>query len=337
MGPCGNDRKRLPGIHPTARPLSRPARPHPFVILPLPCHSERREESLFSERGRRKKRLHVSCSTEGILSREFPREQRVFAGLIRDTKPNDLYGLGLGSFRPALKMAWATFSGVVPYILWIDRSSDGTHTFSPIFGVFSVILSTKESAVMEFTITHLVILSFLGFVVTIGTILYNEGKWKGTVKVALEKLAEEVAALTKKIDKEVATLTKRVDKIYEIFFERGVGKTLAPHSPLGLNDLGKKIAEELDLESLAESHTPVMKARTAKLNPYEIQQLCFEYVQNDLVAELREKSPEQFKEISLMAYKHGIPREDVLQIVGVLLRDRILTSMEYSDSDLGVK
>lgn len=186
---------------------------------------------------------------------------------------------------------------------------------------------------MEFTITHLVILSFLGFVVTflgfavtIGTILYNEGKWKGTVKAALEKLAEEVAALT-----------KRVDKIYVIFFDRGVGKTLADHSPLGLNDLGKKIAEELDLESLAEIHAPVMKARTAKLNPYDVQRLCFNYVQNDLVAELREKSPEQFEDISLMAYKHGIPREDVLQIVGVLLRDSILTSMERSDSDSGVK
>ena len=236
---------------------------------------------------------------------------------------------------------------------------------------------------MEFTITHLVILSFLGFVVTflgfavtIGTILYNEGKWKGTVKAALEKLAEEVAALTKRVDKEVSgltkrveklaeevaaltkrvdkevagltkrvdklaeevvALTKRVDKIYEIFFDRGVGKTLADHSPLGLNDLGKKIAEELDLESLAEIHAPVMKARTAKLNPYDVQRLCFKYVQNDLVAELREKSPEQFEDISLMAYKHGIPREDVLQIVGVLLRDSILTSMERSDSDSGVK
>lgn len=179
---------------------------------------------------------------------------------------------------------------------------------------------------MEFTITHLVILSFLGFVVTIGTIIYNTGEWKGTVKAALEKLTEEVAVLT-----------KRVDKIYEIFLERGVGKTFAPHSPLGLNDLGKKIADELDLESLAESHALVMKARTAQLNPYEIQRLCFEYVQNDLVAELREKSPEQFKEISLMAYEHGIPREDVLQIVGVLLRDRILTSMERSDSDLDGK
>ena len=179
---------------------------------------------------------------------------------------------------------------------------------------------------MELSMTHLVILNLLGFVVTIGTIIYNKGEWKGTVKAALEKLAGEVAALT-----------KRVDKIYEIFFERGVAKTLAVHSPLGLNDLGKNIAETLNLESLAERHALVIKARTATLDPYEIQQLCFKYVQNELVTELRETSPEQFQEISLMAYKHGIPREDVLQIVGVLLRDRILEFVGYSDADVGVK
>ena len=70
-----------------------------LVILPLRhsnplCHSERSEESPFSERGRCKKRLHVSYSTEEILSREFP-ESNAFL--------QDLYGI------PGTRSLWVRF------------------------------------------------------------------------------------------------------------------------------------------------------------------------------------------------------------------------------------
>ncbi len=175
---------------------------------------------------------------------------------------------------------------------------------------------------MELTMTHMVTVTVLGFIVTIATIIYNKGEWKGTVNATLKELAQKIEALT-----------KRVDKIYEVFFERAFGKTLESHSPLKLNELGREIADKLSLDSLADTHTLFLKAKAANLGPYEIQQLCFRYAQEDLVNELLEKSPEQFEAISLMAFNKGIPREDVLKIVGVLLRDRILKMMGYSDED----
>ncbi|MDE0145575.1 MAG: hypothetical protein OXI53_12685 [Nitrospira sp.] len=181
---------------------------------------------------------------------------------------------------------------------------------------------------MDLTATQWIMIG--GFIFTIGTTIvvniYGKGEWKGTVNATLEKLSQKIEALT-----------KRVDKIYEVFLELGVGKTLESQSPIRLNDLGKEIANELDLDSLADTHTLLIKAKVESLNPYEIQQLCFRYAQEDLVNELAEKSPEQYKAISFAAYKRGIAREDILKIVGVLLRARVLRLMNYSDADMSKK
>ena len=176
---------------------------------------------------------------------------------------------------------------------------------------------------MELTMTHLVILTFFGFVITVSTIIFSKGEWKGTVKAAIARLT-----------KEMETLTARVDRIYDLFLERGMRTTLESQSPLKLNELGNQIANELNLESLASIHVDAMAARTENLNVYEIQQACYKYVQKDLVTELTERYPDQFRDVSRMAYKHGIPREDVLQIIGILLRDKILQLRGYSQTDL---
>ncbi len=109
---------------------------------------------------------------------------------------------------------------------------------------------------MELTI----IVTVLGFIITIGTIVYNKGEWKGTVNATLKELAQKIEALT-----------KRVDKIYELVFERGLGKTLDSQSPIKLNQLGQEIAEELKLDSLAEAHTSTLKTQAENLDAYEIQ------------------------------------------------------------------
>ena len=176
---------------------------------------------------------------------------------------------------------------------------------------------------MELTVKHLVILNLVAILITLCTIIFGSGKWKGKIETIVSE-----------IKKDLETLTKRVDKIYEVFFERGLGKTLESQSPIKLNQLGREIADELDLDSIADIHTLALKAQAENLNPYEIQQLCFRYAQNDLADELQDKAPEQFKAISLTAFNKGIPREDVLKIIGVLLRDRILKLMGYADADL---
>ena len=170
--------------------------------------------------------------------------------------------------------------------------------------------------------THMVLVTVFGFSVTIGTILYKTGEWKGTVEKTLKDLAQKLEALT-----------QRVDKIHEVFFQRGVAATLENKSPLQLNQLGQDIAKTLDLDALADAHTLLIKDQAEALGPYEIQQLCFRYAQEDLLNELRETSPDQYEAISRTAYQHGISREDILKIVGVLLRDKVLRLVNYSDTN----
>ncbi len=187
----------------------------------------------------------------------------------------------------------------------------------------------REEVVVEFTMTHMVLVTGFGFSVTIGTILYKTGEWKGTVKGTLKDLAQKTEALTQRVDK----LTQRVDKIHEVFFQRGVAATLENKSLLQLNQLGQDIAKTLDLDALADAHTLLIKDQAEALGPYEIQQLCFRYAQEDLLNELRETSPDQYEAISRTAYQHGISREDILKIVGVLLRDKVLRLVNYSDTN----
>lgn len=89
--------------------------------------------------------------------------------------------------------------------------------------------------------THMVIVTVLGFIVTIGTIIYNKGEWKGTVNNTLKELAQKIEALT-----------QRVDKIYEVFLQRGGAATRENKSPIRLNQLGQELANKLDLDSLAD-------------------------------------------------------------------------------------
>ena len=194
----------------------------------------------------------------------------------------------------------------------------------------------SEEGVVEFTMTHMVLVTVFGFSVTIGTILYKTGEWKGTVEKTLKDLAQKTEALTQRVDKltqRVDKLTQRVDKIHEVFFQRGVAATLENKSPLQLNQLGQDIAKTLDLDALADAHTLLIKDQAEALGPYEIQQLCFRYAQEDLLNELRETSPDQYEAISRTAYQHGISREDILKIVGVLLRDKVLRLVNYSDTN----
>ena len=167
---------------------------------------------------------------------------------------------------------------------------------------------------MELTMTHLVILTFLGFVVTILTIVFGSGKWRGKIETLVSELKQSVEALT-----------KRVDKVYDWLAEQGMRSTLGYGSPLDLTDLGRKISENLQLENMAAEHVNRVKILLdEKDGAYEIQQLCLRYATELLPLFLQEHSPDKYKAMTMVAYKEGIPIEAVLGIVGILIRNKLV-------------
>ena len=120
------------------------------------------------------------------------------------------------------------------------------------------------------------------------------------------------------------------DDIKEIFKRLGPATTTA-ESPLVLSDLGKKIAEEIEVVEWSPEYTVRLREKLKdQKDPYEIQEVCFEYAQNKLLDNLLEDNPSglRVKMIRGSAYENGLELKQVLDVVGIVLRDNLLKLCE---------
>lgn len=68
---------------------------------------------------------------------------------------------------------------------------------------------------------------------------------------------------------------------------------------------------------------PLPSDRIHEKQPYEIHDNCFDYVQNKL-----QPSPEMEVAIHSCAFENGVKYEDVLEVMAIVLRDRLLQNHE---------
>ena len=93
--------------------------------------------------------------------------------------------------------------------------------------------------------------------------------------------------------------------------------TLDSASPLVLNDLGKTIAVALKAEQWATGLAPLLMARTAGMQPFEIDDFCLQYIRIEI-------DPEWRPRIAASAYENGVDRAAVEDVMRVVLRDELL-------------
>ena len=155
--------------------------------------------------------------------------------------------------------------------------------------------------------------------VVVGTI-FGIGQWKG-------RLDADRSALRKDIDSDRITIRDfmaeiRAD-IKKIFERLPSPLTVAGASPLRLTELGKKISARLAAGAIADDLAPHLRERVAGLQPYEIQELCFDYIRKEY------EPPDPVKALILAcAFDNGIDRNQVLNVLAIELRDRLLPSPE---------
>ena len=118
---------------------------------------------------------------------------------------------------------------------------------------------------------------------------------------------------------------RKIDKIQENVHELlGVVRSVSkPGSPLKLTELGNKVAECLESRGIFQDIEPLLSDRIHGKQPYEIHDICFEYISGEL-----NPSPEMDAVIRLCAYENGVKREDVLEVMAIELRDRLLSKQE---------
>ena len=121
--------------------------------------------------------------------------------------------------------------------------------------------------------------------------------------------------------KEVKDDIKEVRKNIEKIFQQLPSRVVYSGSPLQLTDFGKRISECLTSGLIADNLISAVRGRQKDKSSYDIQELCFDYVKNEW------KAPDEIESlIRECAYENGTDREQVLEVIAIELRDRLLSS-----------
>ena len=155
----------------------------------------------------------------------------------------------------------------------------------------------------------------LAVVAGVGRLLY----WRGQVDSDRDAFRKFMTEIGRKLDK----IQENVHELLGVV--RGVSK---PGSPLKLTELGNKVANCLESMRIFQGVEPLLRDRVHGKQPYEIHDICFEYTHDEW-----DPSPEMEGVIRLCAYENGVKRQDVLEVMAIELRDRLLPKQHESRCD----
>lgn len=134
--------------------------------------------------------------------------------------------------------------------------------------------------------------------------IFGAGKWVGAVNSDRASFKEFMAEVR--------------DDIKEIL-QRLPARTVTGGSPLRLTDLGRKISEHLGAAAIARDLADEFRDRVAGKPEHEIQETCFDFIENRYVP-----AKDVDALIRASAYENGIEREQVLRVIAIEMRDRLL-------------
>ena len=142
-------------------------------------------------------------------------------------------------------------------------------------------------------------------ILTIATGLFYAGRWTGNVNTDRENFKNFMKEIRDKIDK--------------IFERLPAPPPIATSSPLQLTDFGEKISACADGKNAADAIANEIVQQAEGMNPYQIQEFSKEYMKNTF-----EPTPDQFTKFGNCAYEHGVKYDQVLEVIAIELRDRLL-------------
>ena len=88
-------------------------------------------------------------------------------------------------------------------------------------------------------------------------------------------------------------------------------------SPLQLTEFGHKLSKKLKAEGWAAELAPKLSSKVAGKQPFQIDEYAENYVRKHLSDEIK-------NQVAVCAYEFGTPRDNVLTVLRVVLRDELL-------------
>ena len=150
----------------------------------------------------------------------------------------------------------------------------------------------------------------VGGAVAVVSLIFFAGKWVGGIAEFKKHTMEFIAEIRDDIKK---------------ILERLPPVVVSGGSPLRLTDLGKSISQTVDAAAWAERIAPDLRSRVQGKQPYEIQEVCLNYIREEF-----KPTEEQDDKIKACASENGIDAQKVLDVLAVELRDNLLASLSAS-------
>ena len=130
----------------------------------------------------------------------------------------------------------------------------------------------------------------------------------------------------------VASIKQDIEKIHsridDIFGKLGGPATLKNASPTTLTELGQSISETLGASAWAEERAPGLLERVTNAGAYDIQVFAYQYVEEEFTP-----NPAMEATIKQCAYENGLRRKQVINVLAIELRDRLLRLCQLEPHD----
>ena len=183
--------------------------------------------------------------------------------------------------------------------------------------IYRAILGTLEANFVVIFLAVFVILILATIAITAWATHLKD--WRGKVDEDRKEYKESITGILAEIQKDIKNI-----------FHRLPSSTVEPGSPLRLSTLGEKVAEEIGIEQWITRYTEKLNSHMEGKNAYEIQEESFLYAQNSLLKDAGSDAEDLRNKMEMVAFKHGLQLRDILEAVGVVLRDEILKSLDVT-------
>ena len=141
----------------------------------------------------------------------------------------------------------------------------------------------------------------------------------------LETSVDKLESSVGKLENSVGKLSEKVNEIYGVIINK-FGRTIdQADSPVILSDYGKDLYNRIDAEKIVDRYAERLLQETKGMNAYQIQEHCFLFSKDNLLEDLEKNDKESFETVSDVAYMEGIDLEKIMRVVGIPLRDRVLS------------
>ncbi len=136
-------------------------------------------------------------------------------------------------------------------------------------------------------------------------------------KLPCEKHSERITSLQ--------VINAKLDGILQTIqsFNGDSNQLVQAHSPINLTQKGLELKDELKLDHFIDANwantCSYIESHSISKNPYDIQQLCFDYTISNTTDVVTSEGADILKS---KAFEIGIPSINLLQVVSIVIRDR---------------